>query len=424
MALKSLTCPSCGANLNLDDNREFGFCEYCGAKVQIREIIEVRHTGQIKIDNSEQGENLKTLAERSYKAGNYDEALDFYNRAIVFDPNDSQCLYRRALCKIICMRGTNFNTKEFTGDFDLAYKYLKNESNGDLIRHSMQVELNALFNMAYNKMPSSASTKSNEEEARYTINFWIDSIDLLYAIVSKMLDEDYKESALHRLLSFFIPKPITTLKYYKYHTNSNGGVYRTVETYKPSKQTIDYFERIKDNCRYLYNNLPSRKQKYGALEQKKKEAERNIEKAKGTIAELSGRTVEKIYNPERANEPTFTPYVVWMILLNIPWVISAFVMFISFAISIMVRESSEAYQSASIASGSGCCFFIVFLIIGAAAVLILLKAYKNAEKKFYKTHSCITPKCEYDRLYNARITLKQSEEELSRLEKEMKEYWK
>ena len=90
----------------------------------------------------------------------------------------------------------------------------------------------------------------------------------------------------------------------------------------------------------------------------------------------------------------------------------------------MVRESSEAYQSASIASGSGCCFFIVFLIIGAAAVLILLKAYKSAEKKFYKTHSCITEKCEYDRLYNARITLKQSEEELSRLEKEMKEYWK
>ena len=33
MALKSLTCPSCGANLNLDDNREFGFCEYCGAKL-------------------------------------------------------------------------------------------------------------------------------------------------------------------------------------------------------------------------------------------------------------------------------------------------------------------------------------------------------------------------------------------------------
>lgn len=51
MSLKALICPQCGANLQLDDNREFGFCEFCGAKVQIKEVIEIKHSGQIKIDN-------------------------------------------------------------------------------------------------------------------------------------------------------------------------------------------------------------------------------------------------------------------------------------------------------------------------------------------------------------------------------------
>ena len=28
-----LVCPNCKANLELDDSREFGFCQYCGTKI-------------------------------------------------------------------------------------------------------------------------------------------------------------------------------------------------------------------------------------------------------------------------------------------------------------------------------------------------------------------------------------------------------
>lgn len=48
MSLKALKCPSCGADISLDDNREFGFCSYCGSRIQIGEQINVHVTHEFK----------------------------------------------------------------------------------------------------------------------------------------------------------------------------------------------------------------------------------------------------------------------------------------------------------------------------------------------------------------------------------------
>ncbi len=35
MSVIALKCPECGANLEFDDSREFGFCQFCGTKILI-----------------------------------------------------------------------------------------------------------------------------------------------------------------------------------------------------------------------------------------------------------------------------------------------------------------------------------------------------------------------------------------------------
>ena len=32
--MKSVTCPNCGANLSVNENRDSFFCEYCGTKIR------------------------------------------------------------------------------------------------------------------------------------------------------------------------------------------------------------------------------------------------------------------------------------------------------------------------------------------------------------------------------------------------------
>lgn len=47
MAIVSLKCPSCGADITLDDSKEFGFCSYCGTQIQNNAIqkLKIEYSG-------------------------------------------------------------------------------------------------------------------------------------------------------------------------------------------------------------------------------------------------------------------------------------------------------------------------------------------------------------------------------------------
>lgn len=84
MALKALKCPNCDANIQVDDNRDYGFCSYCGAQVQIREVVEVRYSGEIQI-NDPNGNGYEHQMEKGtafMKIGEYYKAEQVFYRLI------------------------------------------------------------------------------------------------------------------------------------------------------------------------------------------------------------------------------------------------------------------------------------------------------------------------------------------------------
>lgn len=50
MKMVSLKCPDCGANIELDSEREFGFCSYCGTKILINSEMN-ENEANVKIAN-------------------------------------------------------------------------------------------------------------------------------------------------------------------------------------------------------------------------------------------------------------------------------------------------------------------------------------------------------------------------------------
>lgn len=76
MALKALKCPNCDANVELDDSRAYGFCSYCGAQIQIREIIEVHQT----VD----GDVIKSFEKLLEDGDTYLKFGEYYQAELVF----------------------------------------------------------------------------------------------------------------------------------------------------------------------------------------------------------------------------------------------------------------------------------------------------------------------------------------------------
>lgn len=62
MRLVELKCPSCGADLQIEEGREFCFCTYCGAKAVLDGSITTHIIDEAKIREAEAMEKIK-LAE-------------------------------------------------------------------------------------------------------------------------------------------------------------------------------------------------------------------------------------------------------------------------------------------------------------------------------------------------------------------------
>lgn len=79
MAIQSLICPQCGASFEIDDSLVFGFCNFCGNKIQISELIHIKHSGTVEVDGID---GYSRLLER----GNALLATEQFDKAeVVFD---------------------------------------------------------------------------------------------------------------------------------------------------------------------------------------------------------------------------------------------------------------------------------------------------------------------------------------------------
>ena len=78
----ALKCPNCGADITLDDTREFGFCSYCGTKVLLDEYKK-------RVDGVPGIANLLLRAESFLMHDDFEKAKEYYNRVLDIDINNT-----------------------------------------------------------------------------------------------------------------------------------------------------------------------------------------------------------------------------------------------------------------------------------------------------------------------------------------------
>lgn len=99
MGFVKLVCPSCGANIQLDGSKDFGFCNYCGTKI-VQEKTIIEHRGTISVDGIS---NEKALLDRAFlfiEDSNYDKAAKYLEKALDLNPHCSKAYLGKFLCQI------------------------------------------------------------------------------------------------------------------------------------------------------------------------------------------------------------------------------------------------------------------------------------------------------------------------------------
>ncbi len=90
MTMIALKCPSCGANLELDDDREIAYCQYCGTRLMLDLCQRVKLDGPINVEGIANISNLIARAEQYESQNDIDKALEYYNRILDIDVSNAE----------------------------------------------------------------------------------------------------------------------------------------------------------------------------------------------------------------------------------------------------------------------------------------------------------------------------------------------
>lgn len=129
--MKALVCPQCAASITLDSTREFGFCSYCGAKIQINETIIHEHRGEISLDGIA---SVRTLCKKGFMeidADDFIAASNTFDKAAEIDCDDIYVIIGKMLTKKQKLDRGKFSHIEYTVFDEFYYALLKKHS--DLI---------------------------------------------------------------------------------------------------------------------------------------------------------------------------------------------------------------------------------------------------------------------------------------------------
>ena len=92
MGIVSMNCPNCGAQVEMNDGLEFGYCNMCGSKVMVDKMI-VEHKGSVKIDNTEIVEKFLANARRAKQKEDWEETEKYYNLVEQNDPTNIEAIF-------------------------------------------------------------------------------------------------------------------------------------------------------------------------------------------------------------------------------------------------------------------------------------------------------------------------------------------
>ncbi len=288
MAMVALRCPQCNAELEIDDEKEFGFCTHCGTKVMLHEVVE--HTGSVALDTSAQGRNRILLGNRAFEVGNWQEAYDCFTRGLEDLPEDVTALYRRAICAVQLSAPDNLRVPEFKTYLSAALSALAANEAPVGTAQAIERDVSGMLDRYENANKQFSSQLPALNACHEQAANWCEVAKLYQAAIPAMTTPTVKERVLAAGIAFIDEVSGRQVKYFTHSTQNKQG--KTTDHY--AKYSMDSSRQkllrgIRDDLAQQFNNLPHRIERAAQLDGELKTLQDEAAELEKAKSEAQGR---------------------------------------------------------------------------------------------------------------------------------------
>lgn len=89
MKFVAAKCPSCGANIQVDEDTKKCFCQFCGSQIFVEEAIQMIK-GTVQIDFKNQIDNFLIRANEFMEQKRYSDAEIYFNKVLDIDATNKE----------------------------------------------------------------------------------------------------------------------------------------------------------------------------------------------------------------------------------------------------------------------------------------------------------------------------------------------
>lgn len=178
MGFVKLTCPNCGANVEMSEDREYCFCTYCGTKI-VQDKVIVEHKGTVKIDGIANVKSLLNRISLFIEAKDWESALAYCERVLDLDPTNPNAYVSKLLAQT---RSTSLDDLfkiskplEKYDSYRFAIKFVSPEIKAKLVSaNDSSIKNNKEIKELFETEESEIAAQINELEAKEAkINKWV-----------------------------------------------------------------------------------------------------------------------------------------------------------------------------------------------------------------------------------------------------------
>lgn len=294
MAIINVDCKKCGAPLKIDSSKEYGYCEHCGNKVQLHDIVSVKHSGSVHMDYSKQATNWGRLADIDFTAGKYSMAAERYAKVLEVDADNYVALYRYAICVIYLTYKDTPDIKGFISYMGAAKQTLDSystqlgQSKPDLQREK-DIDIEKMILCLYDSVKEKYPIQPFADDCVRYYKLWLAYIHLAQKAVPYIDTEKSGEVVLARSVDFCIMISKKRMSYKCTVKDRDGKDVENVINYVLSSDEKEEIESARKGFAEAYNALPSRVKQ-------KQEYECAISSLNEEISQLKKSVLEKKKN--------------------------------------------------------------------------------------------------------------------------------
>lgn len=319
--MKALRCPQCGADLELDDSKEFGFCSSCGTKIELNETLELKHSGsvQMKPDNSDQGHDWIALGNQAFDGGNYQEAYDCFTKGLEDVPDDITALYRKGICAIFLSSNDSLRTAELSAGIASAAELINarySQAGDDAGKLEQVRKLSAQYDSDMEYLVTTVRRRfdnyfnqlTNVQKCNYQAATWAEGAKLFEIAIGSISNEEIVErllpSAINQCDSWLSLDSKKEITYYTHTTTNKKGKSKDhYSVYRMDNSRVKVITDARNQMADQFNNLNSRLERTQHLEeqaQKLNENLRALQKESDKLKKLKDAARKKCKEAEKA----------------------------------------------------------------------------------------------------------------------------